>query len=225
MEALNHLSQLPGDGLGITDNDIIDRLELLVGHPDPQTASPRDVARRTLRLHSNGFAGLVAGWIVVLEWAPLAVANRPHELLPELDGLLIGIRHQAPQEIPEVLRPGLKADVLGGIDIDLPQPLRGVDESAQVHIGVAMGGRPDHALRATGAGEPDVRVGLLHGQDPGVDRPVLVILPLMPEGARCGPALDNEVVGLLEPPPVLRGVNARLEGLYRGPTHKAGDDP
>src|SRR5215510_10519612 len=119
-EALNHLGQLPGDGLGIADNDIIDALELLIGHPDPQTASPCDVARGTLRLHSDRFAGLVAGWIIVLEWAPLAVANRPQELLPALDGLLIGIRNQATQEIPEVLRPGLKADVLGGIDIDLP---------------------------------------------------------------------------------------------------------
>src|SRR4029450_9985693 len=124
-----------------------------------------------------------------------------------------------------VLRPGLKADVLGGIDIDLPQPLRGVDQSAQVHVGMTMGGGPDHTLGAAGAGEPDIRVGLLHGQDPGVDRPVLVILPLMSEGTRRGPALDNEVVGLLKPPPVLCGVNARLEGLYGGPTYKAGDDP
>src|SRR5215510_10034562 len=90
---------------------------------------------------------------------------------------------------------------------------------------MTMGGGPDHALGATGPGEPDVRVGLLHGQDPWVDRPVLVVLPLMPEGARRGPALDNEVVGLLEPPPVLRGINARLEGLHSGPAHKAGDDP
>ena len=56
-------------------------LELLVGHPDPQTASPRDVARGPLRLHADGFAGLVAGRIVVLCGASLAVANRPHELL------------------------------------------------------------------------------------------------------------------------------------------------
>ena len=69
-EALDHLGQLPGDGLGIADNDIIDALELLVGHPDPQTASPLDVARGTLRLHSDSFAGLVAGRVVVLAWGP-----------------------------------------------------------------------------------------------------------------------------------------------------------
>src|SRR5207302_10404339 len=110
MEALDHLRQLPGDSLGSADNDIIDPLELLVGHPDPQTARSRHVARGTLRLHSDGFAGLIAGRVVVLEGTPLAVANRPHELLPALNGLLIGIRHQAAQEIPEVLRPGLKTD-------------------------------------------------------------------------------------------------------------------
>ena len=60
---------------------------------------------------------------------PLAVGNCPHELLPKLNGLFISVRDQAAQEIPEVLRPGLKADVLGGIDIDLPQPLRGVDRA------------------------------------------------------------------------------------------------
>jgi hypothetical protein len=96
VEALDHLDQLPSDSFGIADNDVIDRLELLVGHPDPQPASPLDVASRTLRLHSDGFAGLVAGWVVVLARAPLAVGNRPHELLPEFDGLLIGIRDQAP---------------------------------------------------------------------------------------------------------------------------------
>src|SRR5213594_441928 len=132
VEALDHLGQLPDDRLRRADNDIIDRLELLVGHPDPQTTGPLDVARGTLRLHADGFARLVAGRVVVLSWAPLAVANRPHELVPELDGLLIGIRHQAAQEIPEVLRPRREADVRGGIDIHLPQPLRGVDQGAQV---------------------------------------------------------------------------------------------
>src|SRR5262249_45454721 len=204
--------QPPADVFGFADNDIIDALELLVGHPDPQTASPRDVARGTLCLHSDSFAGLVTRRVVVLEGATLAVANRPQELLPTLDGLLISIRNQAPQEIPEVLRPGLKADILGGIDIDLPQPLRGIAHRSQVHVGMTMGGGPDYTLGAASPGEPDVRVGLLHGQDPWVDRPVLVVLPLMPEGARRGPALDNEVVGLLKPSPVLRGVNAGLEG-------------
>src|SRR4029453_17618922 len=90
---------------------------------------------------------------------------------------------------------------------------------------MAMGGRPDYALRAAGAGEPDVRVGLLHGQDPGVDRPVLVVLPLMPESARRAPTIDDEAVGLPEPSPVLRGINPRLEGLHRRTAHKAGDDP
>src|SRR6266446_6174889 len=74
VKALDHLGQLPDDGLGRADNDIIDRLELLVGHPYPQTAGPRDVAGGTLRLHADGFTGLVAGWVVVLAWAPLAVA-------------------------------------------------------------------------------------------------------------------------------------------------------
>src|SRR5712671_2754826 len=110
MEALDHLGQLPDDGLGCADNDIIDRLELLVGHPYPQTTGPRDVAGGTLRLHADGFTGLVAGWVVVLAWAPLAVANRPHKLVPELDGFLIRISHQAAQEIPEVLRPRREAD-------------------------------------------------------------------------------------------------------------------
>src|SRR6266566_3951410 len=90
---------------------------------------------------------------------------------------------------------------------------------------MAMGGGPDHALWAAGAGEPDVRVRLLHGQHPGVHRPIVVVLPLIPEGARGGPALDDEVVGLFEALAVLRGVDATLEGLHGGAAHKPGDDP
>jgi hypothetical protein len=57
---------------------------------------------------------------------------------------------------------------------------------------------PDDALRASGAGKPDVRMGLLHRYDPGVDGTIVIILALIAEGARRRPALDNQVMGLLE---------------------------
>src|SRR5215813_30667 len=86
-------------------------------------------------------------------------------------------------------------------------------------------GGPYYALRATSPRKPDVRVGLLHGQHPGVDRPVLVVLPLIAERPGRGPAFDDEIVGFLKPSPVLRGVNAGLQGLDGSPAHKALYDP
>ena len=74
-------------------------------------------------------------------------------------------------------------------------------------------------------GKPDVRPGLLHRHHPRVHHPVLVVLPFVTEGARLGPALDNQVVGFLEPLPVLRGSNTALEGFHRGAADEAGDDP
>ena len=90
---------------------------------------------------------------------------------------------------------------------------------------MAVGGGPDHALGAAGAGEPDVWAGVLHGLHPRIDHPVFEILALVPEGARFGPAPDDQVMGLLEPGEVLGGVVAGEQGLDGGAPHEAGDDP
>ena len=85
-------------------------------------------------------------------------------------------------------------------------------------------GGPDDALWAPGAGEPDVRVGLLNGDDPGIDGPVVIELALITEGAGCGPALDDQVVSLLEAGEVLRGIDAAVQALDGGAAYEAGDD-
>src|SRR5262249_54061753 len=54
--------------------------------------------------------------------------------------------------------------------------------------------------------------------------PVVIILALIAEGAGRGPALDDEVVRLLEPLAVLGGIDARLQGLHGCAAHKSGDD-
>ena len=120
-----------------------------------------------------------------------------------------------------MLGTGLISGLQRGVDVDLLQPLGGLHDRAEVHVGMTVLGRPDHALGAAGAGEPDVRAGLLHGHDPRVDHAVLIMLSLVPEGARLGPAFDDEVVGFFEPLPVLGGVDACLQG-FDGP---AADEP
>src|SRR5262245_58129024 len=87
-----------------------------------------------------------------------------------------------------------------------------------------MSRRPDHTFRATGAGEPDIGVGLLHRFDPGIDGTIMIVLAFVAKWPRSGPALDDQVVGLLEPLEVLRRVNAAMQALHRGAAHKARDD-
>ena len=161
----------------------------------------------------------------MLHGPSLPMANRPHELPSDFDGLFVCVRHQAPQEIAEMLRPGLVAFFVGGIDVDLFQPLGGVHQGSQVHVGMAVLSCPDHTLRAACAGEPDIRVGLLHRDHPGVHHSVLIVFPLIPERPRLGPALDNQVVGLFEPSSILRRSDTALEGLNSGAAVKPGDDP
>ena len=161
----------------------------------------------------------------MLSGALHTVGFRPHEVPANLLRLRVGIGHDCLEEVAEVLWPRRVPGLTRGVDIDLLQPHRNVQDRPQVHVWVAVLGGPHHALRAPRAGEPNVRVGLLHGQHPGVDRPVLVIFPLITERPRRGPALDDEIVRLLKPPPVLRGVNAGLQGLDGPPAYEAGDDP
>ena len=127
----------------------------------------------------------------MLPGAFLPVVGGPHELAANLDGLLIGIRHHATEEVPKVFRAGFVADFLGSVDVDLFQPLRGFHQGAQVHVRMAVGRGPDHALWAAGAGEPDVGPGGLHGFHPRVNHPVLEIFALVTERARIGPTLND----------------------------------
>src|SRR5712691_6012087 len=117
-----------------------------------------------------------------------------------------------------------KANLMRGIDIHLPQALRVLEQRPQVHIRVLMTGCPYHALRAGQSWEPDLWMRFLQGSYPGVHGPVMVILPLIPEGARGGPTLEDQVMGLLEPFPVLSRIDAPLDALDGRATHKARDD-
>src|SRR5262249_4311400 len=66
VQALDHLEQLPGHSLGIANNDVIDLLELLVAHADPQSARAYHIARGPLRFDAHGLTRLVTGRIVML---------------------------------------------------------------------------------------------------------------------------------------------------------------
>ncbi len=124
-----------------------------------------------------------------------------------------------------MLGPGLVAVLSGGVNIDLLQPLGGLNDRTQVHVRVSVLSGPDHALRAAGAGEPDVGPGFLHGHHPRVDHAVLIMLSLVPEWSRLGPAFYDQVMGLFEPLPVLGRVDARLESLHSPAPDETGYDP
>ncbi len=118
----------------------------------------------------------------------------------------------------------LKSCFFRRFDIDIFQPFGGIHQSAQIHVRVLMFGSPHHALRAAGAGEPDIGMRVLHRPHPGVHRMVLVVLALITKRAGLGPAFDDEVVRLFEALPIFSGFDARLQGLHCGAPHKTGDD-
>ena len=182
----------------------------MVAKANTQSTATGHVAGGALCLHVDSLAGLVTGGVIVLHRAPLPVPNGPHELLADFDGFLIRVRHEAAEEVPEVLRAGLVPHVVCRLDVDLLQPLSSVHQGPEVHVGVSMPGGPDHALRASGAGEPDVRVRLLHRNNPRVDHPVLVVLAFVAERAGLGPTLDDQVMRFLKPLPVFRRCDAAL---------------
>ena len=109
-----------------------------------------------------------------------------------------------------MLGAGFISGFQGSVDVDLFKPLGGFHDCAEVHVGVAVLGRPHHALWAAGAGEPNIWAGFLHGHNPRIDHPVLVVLSLVPERARLGPAFDDQVVGLFKPFPILGGIDTCL---------------
>src|SRR5262249_6088094 len=97
-----------------------------------------------------------------------AVGFRPHEVPADLLRLLVGIGHKGLEEVTEVLWPRFVTGLKSGVDINLLQPHGDVQDGPKVHVRMAVLGGPYYALRATSPRKPDVRVGLLHGQHPGV---------------------------------------------------------
>src|SRR4030095_6380015 len=101
---------------------------------------------------------------LMLSRALHAVSFSPHEVPANLLRLLVGIGHEGLEEVPEVLWPRLVPSLKSGVDINLLQPHGDVQDCPKVHVRMAVLGSPHYALRAASPGEPDVRVGLLHGQ-------------------------------------------------------------
>ena len=67
-------------------------------------------------------------------------------------------------------------------------------------------------------------MGLLDRQHPGVHGTVLVVLTSPSKGTRSGPRLDNQVVALLEPLPVVHWVGIFGPAFDTDAPYESGDD-
>ena len=112
----------------------------------------------------------------------------------------------------------------GGLPVHTEQLLGHVHVRQEGDVGIAVASGPLGGLRAGRAGHPHRRVRLLDGHHPRVDRPVVVVLALPAEGAGRSPRLDQQVVALLEPLPVLHRVHVGGHRLHARPAHHAGYD-
>ena len=223
-QTFDDLREFPCNGLRAAHDDVVDCLQFFIGGRVAELGGACTKGW-PCALHFNCAAGLVTGRIIVLSGTLLAVVGGPHELAANLNRLFISVSHDAAEQVTKVFGTGFVTGLLGGVDVDLLQPFGGVHQGTQVHVRMAVLGRPHHALRAAGSGEPDVWAGVLHGLNPGVHHPVFIVLAFMTEGTVIGPASDNQVVGLLEPGKVFGGVLPGQQSLHGGAADETRDDP
>ena len=151
------------------------------------------------------------------------VARPLNELAPRLLSQFLGLVDVYLPEVTEVLWAGIIAMLGGGVVIELERGLGGFQFGGQHDVGYALFSRPHQRVATDDAGQPDLRVRLLEGSRPWVDVTVLVMLALPAEGAGGGPGLDDELVGLLEPLPVVGRRRVVGHALPTGSPHPAGD--
>src|SRR5712691_8199156 len=127
----------------------------------------------------------------------------------------------AANQVAALLRPRLIAHFLGGLVVDLPDVERLLYRRVQTNVRITMPGSLYYRLHTRDTRDPDARVGLLQRQGPRVDDTKLIVVPLPPERPWLRPELDDEIVGLLEPLPVVGRIHVIGE-LFRTPAaHKA----
>src|SRR5262249_41992831 len=133
-----------------------------------------------------------------LHGPPKRGAHAPHEVASRLERFGLGVRgDRADKEAQLVFGDGTPR-LRRALSIELEQLPRHLEGNQEGHVGVAHAPRPHRRLRARRARHPDGWVWLLERQAPRVYMTEMIVPPFPPERAGRGPALDDEVVALLE---------------------------
>src|SRR5881628_3018457 len=132
-----------------------------------------------------------------------------------LERLRLGLRRDGADQEAEVVGGHGPANRGGALAVVVEQLTRDLERHQKWHVGVAAAPGPHGRLGASGAGSPDGRMRLLERQAPRVDVTEVVVAAFPAKRARLGPALEDEVVALLEALAVVDGVRVGPPGLRR----------
>src|SRR5579875_2810460 len=145
--------------------------------------------------------GVVSRWKIVgrLREQAVAAARTPeHVELGNLPSLLFALRDVNLLHVAEVLRADLVAEFSRAITIDIPQFNGRLQEGGQRDVGVAFLSAPQRGLGAQEAGNPHLRMRLLHRYRPRIDETVMEMAAFVAPWTGLGPRSDDEVVRLVE---------------------------
>src|SRR5262249_38212319 len=145
----------------------------------------------------------------------------PDEMAAGLERLRLRVGGDRADEEPEVVR-GRRPSYLGGaLTVELEELAGDLERHQERHVRVAAPARPHRRLRARRAGDPDRRMRPLQRQAPRVHVAEVIVLTLPPERAGLGPALEDQVVALLEALAVVHGVGVGPPLLDADAAHEA----
>src|SRR4029450_3330131 len=140
-------------------------------------------------------------------------AHAPHEVPSGLEGLLLRVRRDGADEEAEVVRRHRAPDFGGALPVVVEQLARDLGRHQERNVGVAAPPGPDRRLGACSPRSPDRRVRLLEWEAPGIDVTEVVVLAFPAEWPRRRPALEDEIVALLEALTVVHGVRVGPPGF------------
>src|SRR5215467_4456177 len=140
-------------------------------------------------------------------------SHAPDEMPSGLERLRLRLGGDGADEEAEVVRRHGPAHLGGALPIEIEQLARDLERHQERYVRVAAAAGPHRRLWAGGAGNPDGRVWLLERQTPRIDVAEVIVAALPAERARLRPALQDQIVALLEALAVVDRIRVGPPGL------------
>src|SRR5262245_11940682 len=218
--------ELPDHRVGAPGDDLVRRVGFLVALAG---ASRRHVGRAGPRLLAPALPGLTAHIARRLKPVAWRDAERrpqlPEEMPALLVGFLVGVGDAHSDDVAAMPGCRRETDPRGDVVVEVVDLVDDVERRGERHVRVAVLRGPADRFGTDDAGNPDRRVRTLQRTDPRIDHPVVVVPAFPAKGTGRRPRLDDHVVGLVEPLPVVDRVRVSRDALLAEAANEAADHP